>query len=162
MTRYVLGIDPGYERSAFCGLADDQVALFGLVGNDRLLEDLRVGALDCELGGRIHTVAVIERIESYGMAVGREVFETVRWAGRFEEAMAGRGMRVETLPRRAVKLALCADSRAKDANVRQALIDRYGPGKDAAVGTKRAPGPLYGISRDVWSALAIAVAWPAV
>jgi len=59
------------------------------------------------------------------------------------------------LPRRAVKLALCGDSRAKDANIRQALIDRFGG--SAAIGRKTAPGPLYGISRDVWSALAIAV-----
>jgi hypothetical protein len=65
---------------------------------------------------------------------------------------------VVLLPRRAVKLALCGDSRAKDANIRQALIDRFG-GKDAAVGRKAAPGPLYGISRDVWSALAIAVTY---
>jgi hypothetical protein len=62
------------------------------------------------------------------------------------------------LQRRAVKLALCGDSRAKDANIRQALIDRFG-GKDAAIGRKAAPGPLYGISRDVWSALAIAVTY---
>ncbi len=61
------------------------------------------------------------------------------------------------LPRRAVKLALCGDSRAKDANIRQALIDRFGG--SAAVGRKAAPGPLYGISRDVWSALAIAVTY---
>lgn len=45
---------------------------------------------------------------------------------------------------------------AKDANVRQALINRFG-GKDAAIGRKAAPGPLYGISRDMRSALAIAV-----
>ena len=61
------------------------------------------------------------------------------------------------LPRRAVKLALCGDSRAKDANIRQALIDRFGG--SAAVGRKAAPGPLYGITRDVWSALAIAVTY---
>ena len=61
------------------------------------------------------------------------------------------------LPRRAVKLALCGDSRARDANIRQALIDRFGG--SAAVGRKAAPGPLYGISRDVWSALAIAVTY---
>jgi hypothetical protein len=29
----------------------------------------------------------------------------------------------------------------------------------AFVGRKAAPGPLYGISRDVWSALAIAVTY---
>jgi hypothetical protein len=61
------------------------------------------------------------------------------------------------LPRRVVKLALCGDSRAKDANIRQALIDRFGG--SAAVGRKAAPGPLYGIHRDVWSALAIAVTY---
>jgi hypothetical protein len=35
--------------------------------------------------------------------------------------------------------------------------DRFGG--SAAVGRKAAPGPLYGISRDVWSALAIAVTY---
>jgi hypothetical protein len=54
-----------------------------------------------------------------------------------------------------VKLALCGDSRAKDANIRQALIDHFGG--SAAIGRKAAPGPLSGISRDVWSALAIAI-----
>jgi hypothetical protein len=28
-----------------------------------------------------------------------------------------------------------------------------------AIGRKAAPGPLYGISRDVWSALAVAVTY---
>ncbi|HET6477318.1 MAG TPA: hypothetical protein VFH93_14740 [Thermoleophilia bacterium] len=45
----------------------------------------------------------------------------------------------------------------KDANIRQALLDRFGG--PAAVGRKAAPGPLYGIARDVWSALAIAVTY---
>ncbi len=100
-------------------------------------------------------VVVIEKVESYGMAVGAEVFDTVLWAGRFAEA--AHRVPVVMLPRRAVKLALCADSRAKDANIRQALIDRFGG--SAAIGRKAAPGPLYGISRDVWSALAIAVTY---
>ena len=100
-------------------------------------------------------VVVIEKIESYGMAVGAEVFDTVWWAGRFAEAASR--VPVVMLPRPAVKLALCGDSRAKDANIRQALIDRFGGSN--AVGRKAAPGPLYGISRDVWSALAIAVTY---
>jgi hypothetical protein len=51
------------------------------------------------------------------MAVGAEVFDTVLWAGRFAEA--AHRVPVVMLPRRAVKLALCGDSRAKDANIRQ-------------------------------------------
>ena len=105
--------------------------------------------------GGLPDVVVIEKVESYGMAVGAEVFDTVLWAGRFAEA--AHRVPVVMLPRRAVKLALCGDSRAKDANIRQALIDRFGG--SAAIGRKAAPGPLYGISRDVWSALAIAVTY---
>ena len=101
-------------------------------------------------------VVVIEKIESYGMAVGAEVFDTVWWAGRFAEAASR--VPVVMLPRRAVKLALCGDSRAKDANIRQALIDRYG-GKERAIGTKATPGPLHGIAKDVWAALAVGIAW---
>jgi hypothetical protein len=101
-------------------------------------------------------VIVIESIESYGMPVGREVFDTVHWSGRFTEA--AHPTPVVQVPRREVKLALCHDTRAKDANVRQALLDRFG-GKVAAVGNKANPGPLYGISKDVWQALAVGVAY---
>jgi hypothetical protein len=47
--------------------------------------------------------------------------------------------------------------RATDANIRASLIDRYGPGKDSAIGSKRSPGPLYGLKGDEWSALAVAL-----
>jgi hypothetical protein len=120
---------------------------FGITANDVLVTALRTGGLP--------DVVVIEKVESYGMAVGAEVFDTVWWAGRFAEA--AERVPVVMLPRRAVKLALCGDSRAKHANIRQALLDRFGG--SSAIGRKAAPGPLYGISRDVWSALAIAVTY---
>ena len=58
------------------------------------------------------------------MAVGAEVFETVHWSGRFTEALWPTP--VVQLPRRAVKLHLCGSARAKDPNIRQALLDRFG------------------------------------
>ena len=143
----VLAIDPGSARSAWLQFDGTRPGAFGITANDVLVRALRSGGLT--------DVVVIEKIESYGMAVGAEVFDTVPWAGRFAEA--AHRVPVVLLPRRAVKLALCGDSRAKDANIRQALIDRFGG--SAAVGRKAAPGPLYGISRDVWSALAIAVTY---
>jgi hypothetical protein len=146
----ILSIDPGSERSAWVVLAGDRLVNFGIDPNEKLLAALR---------GQIpgHLV-VIERIESYGMPVGLEVFETVRWSGRFEEAAAAP---VVYLSRRAVKLHLCQSPRANDAAIRQALIDRFGGtgGKRAAVGLKASPGPLYGVSRDVWQALAVGVAY---
>jgi hypothetical protein len=77
------------------------------------------------------------------------VFDTVLWIGRFIEAWHG-GYRL--ICRRQVKLHLCESARANDANIRAALIDRFGPGKDKAVGSKGTPGPalwLGGRDRNV-------------
>jgi hypothetical protein len=101
-------------------------------------------------------VLVVEQIESFGMPVGVEVFETVFWAGRFVEVWGGAWERVT---RRAVKLHLCGQARAKDGHIRQALIDRYGPGREAAIGRKASPGPLHGLRADLWAALAVGVTW---
>jgi hypothetical protein len=156
MTR-ILAIDPGTTRSAWVLLAGGRPEAFGIVPNDELLAKLR------KLGGTWNQfgagVVVIERVASYGMAVGVEVFETVYWSGRFAEAADP--VPVERLTRKAVVIQLCGSPKAKDSNVRQALIDRFGgaEGKAAAIGLKRSPGPLYGMSADAWAALAVAVAW---
>jgi Holliday junction resolvasome RuvABC endonuclease subunit len=147
----VLAIDPGSEQSGWLVWArgvEPFIERFGIAPNDKLLESLRRNATGVD-------VVVIEEIESYGMAVGRDVFRTVHWAGRLAEA--AHELQVAQLPRRAVKLAICGNTRAKDANIRAALMDRFGG--EAAKGTKAAPGPLHGISKDVWSALAIAITW---
>jgi hypothetical protein len=96
-------------------------------------------------------IFAIEMVASYGMPVGREVFETVRWIGRFQQAWRDPET-VRFVYRKDVKLHLCGSARAKDANIRQALIDKLGP-----VGTKAVPGPLYGVKSHIWSALAVAV-----
>lgn len=96
----------------------------------------------------------IEMIASYGMPVGREVFETCVWIGRYISRYDR--MRGHTLVyRKDVKMHLCGSMKAKDGNIRQALMDKFG-GKNA-VGTKKKPGPLYGISGDKWAALGVAV-----
>lgn len=149
---WILAIDPGPERSAWLRYKPSlrRPVDFGIEANFDILEELRC---DWHAG-----TLVVEQVESFGMAVGREVFETVFWAGRFVEAWETASRRpFVLLPRRTVKLALCGSPRAKDSNIRQALIDRFGG--SAAIGRKAAPGPLYGIHRDVWSALAIAVTY---
>src|SRR5258707_8466005 len=90
-----------------------------------------------------------------GMAVGQETFTTVWWAGRFHEAWPN-AQRYQ-LPRRPVKLHLCNSMRATDANIRAALIDRFGGSE--AIGLKRSPGPLYGLKGHEFAALAIAITW---
>jgi hypothetical protein len=154
----ILAIDPGTVQSAWvvydpswCRVVD-----FGIEPNSELIDRLRSWHDFARLGEHpFLDFAVVEKIESYGMPVGAEVFATVHWSGRFEEALYPTP--VVLLPRRAVKLHLCGDSRAKDPNIRQALLDRFG-GK-LATGTKKAPGPLYGIHADLWAALAVAVTY---
>jgi hypothetical protein len=87
----------------------------------------------------------VEMIASYGMAVGRKIFDTCLWIGRFIEAWLAHGGAYRLIYRRQVKLHLCESVRANDSNIRAALIDRFGPGKDKAVCRKAAPGPLFGL-----------------
>jgi len=90
------------------------------------------------------------------MPVGREVFDTCVWIGRFYAATLPKER--ATLFRRDEKIFLCGSMKAKDANIRQALIDLWG-GKEKAIGNKKEQGPLYGLHADEWSALAVAVTY---
>lgn len=101
------------------------------------------------------TNLVVEMTASMGMAVGESVFETTYWVGRLCEAPK---MPFERIKRHEVKMYLCNSTRAKDANIRQRLIDLWG-GKEKAIGRKKTPGPLYGVKADCWQALALAVTW---
>ena len=141
----IIAIDPGDVQSAFV-VMDGK---FNIV--DKGLEDNYTMKAYLEQEGAPYDKLIIEGVASYGMPVGRTVFETCIWIGRFIEAWGGD---FELMYRKDVKMTLCGSMRAKDSNVRQALIDRFG-----AVGTKKKPGKLYGVSKDIWSALAVAVCY---
>lgn len=140
-------IDPGPEHSAWVTYDGVRPTYFGKIVNSVVLGRLRVLTGDSPL--------VIEQVACMGMAVGAEVFETVFWSGQFVEAWGGEWHR---LKRHEVKMHLCGNVRAKDANIRAALIDKFG-GKERAIGKKKSPGPLYGLAGDCWQALALAVTW---
>lgn len=143
----LLAIDPGPMRSAAVWFKDGAVAQAGIFANEELIDRMK------HAGGRTVFIdhLAVEMIASYGMPVGKEVFETVLWIGRFVERFGGPHTLVY---RKDVKMHLCGSMKAKDGNIRQALIDRLGP-----VGTKKDPGPCYGISKDMWSALAVGLTW---
>jgi hypothetical protein len=147
----IIAIDPGPERSALVYLQDGRPTFTLLDRNEAVRDALLMDTGTFYAFDEMATV-VIEQVESFGMPVGREVFETVFWAGRFAECWGGPWAR---LPRRAVKMHHCRSNRANDAAIRQALLDRFGPGREKAIGIKKAPGPLYSIKQDLWSALAL-------
>lgn len=144
MTR-ILAIDPGTIASGWC-VWDGCIVAHGVHDNADVRRMVKTNPHNASL-------LALEMVASYGMAVGAEVFRTVWWTGRFAEAWCDWGRRdaIEVF-RKDVKLHHCQHPRAKDANVRQALIDRLGP-----KGTKRQPGPTYGVSSHVWPALAVAL-----
>jgi hypothetical protein len=157
MSSPILALDPGTHRTAYV-LWSDRILGHGIEQNENLVAML---AGDCRgrlvsplltSGSTQRPLLVVEMIEGRGMPVGHEVFETCRWIGRFVQAwLPGEHTYIF---RRHVKLHLCGSVRAKDSNIRQALLDAVGP-----QGTKKDPGPTYGIRADEWAALGVAVTY---
>ncbi|MFY2643729.1 hypothetical protein ACOTDF_19390 [Achromobacter insuavis] len=149
-----LAIDPGPEESGWCVMLEDTVVHSGVMPNSELLEYVQRNHI------RINpTRLAIEMIASYGMPVGREVFETCLWIGRFVQAWHDPEA-VRLVYRKDVKMHLCGTTKAKDGNVRQAIIDLYpasGGGATPQIGTKAKPGPLYGVSSHAWPAIGVAL-----
>ena len=151
----ILAIDPGNTQTGYAVLEmpefrlikfgkADNTALLALVANADVLYDVDAVA--------------IEMVASFGMPVGCEVFETCVWIGRFHQAADHQN--THYVYRKEEKEILCGSLRAKDANIRQALIDRYARhdlknGK----GTKANPDVFYGVSKDVWAAIAVGVTY---
>lgn len=142
----ITAIDPGTEKSAVLTLSHGCACNPEIMDNSKVLEAARNGAFINGSG-----LVAIEMIACYGMPVGREVFETCLLIGRLLEALERDKIPTRLVYRRDVKIHLCGSMKAKDANIRQALIDKYG-----APGTKRNPGPTFGVTSHLWSALAIA------
>jgi len=153
----VFAIDPGPGKSAFVVYDSEQHEIIdkGILGNQLIRGELFSNTDE----------VVIEMIASYGMPVGKEVFETCVWIGRFMECALEGSESVSRITRNEVKNEICHSSKAKDSNIRQALIDMFpktgldGKNNPSGIGTKKHQGPLYGVSADMWAALAVAIAW---
>jgi len=148
----LLCIDPGPERSGVVEMNNMHViSAHAESENHCVLDKISAGGF-----GQL----LVEMIACYGMPVGRETFETCVWIGRFVQQSGV--VSPKYIYRRDVKLHLCNSAKAKDANIRQAILDRYaatGGGKTPQVGTKKDPGPLYGVKSHSWSALALGIYW---
>jgi hypothetical protein len=147
----ILAIDPGTTQSGWCifvaAQIDSRILECGIWDNQNLVE-----AMEAKMGREAVEKMAIEVFEARGMPIGKDSIETILWTGQFIrewEALGGEVMRVH---RSRVKILLCGTVRAKDPNIRQALIDKLGP-----QGTKKNPGPTYGVKSHIWAALAVAV-----
>jgi hypothetical protein len=149
----LLSVDPGPQFSAYSILdthkSPPKIFQFQKIENNSLLSLLKQrAALGTER-------LVVEQIKNFGMAMGDSTINTVLWSGRFVQIYEND---FDLIPRKTICSIICQNPRAKDTNIRQAIIDRFG-GKEKAIGNKKNPGPLHGVSGDVWSAIAIGIAY---
>jgi len=187
MWRYI-AIDPGNTQSGVVytnePLPGSQHVVTGEnMPNDALREFLQSARLSA-IRHELQDYLCVEYMVPRGMPTAAEEMDTMYELGRMVSAYYGTDSdeRVIKIPRHRVKSEICASPRAKDSNIRQALIDMYG-GQDVAIGGKKCPkckgkrtvgkkqtpctectdgwrlppGPLHGITKHAWQALGVLV-----
>lgn len=156
----ILAIDPGNVESGYALVEHDGEEIRRVLEAGKIENPAVTDMLDRKLYANCIDVA-IEMVQGMGQTVGQEVFDTCVWIGRFLEIALFAGVGImdrQKVYRKEEKLYLCGQLSAKDKNIRQALIDRYG-----VVGTKKNPGFFYvngtKFAKDMWQAMAVAVTY---
>lgn len=147
----VIGIDPGNKESAYCIIEGSKILQAETILNPLMLEELNVWS---HANKADEIQIAIEMIQSsYGMPVGKEVFNTVFWIGRFFERWMSKKPATKPwmLYRNQIKNHVGVGPRGKDKDIRAAMIKRFGE-----PGSKKEKGQTYGLAGDMWSALAVA------
>jgi hypothetical protein len=151
----VFAIDPGNQQSAYC-IVDSETLKpleFAKVPNNELYKLIRERKFDES------DRAAIEMIASYGQRVGKEVFDTCVWVGRYYETL---GRKLLTPPkliyRMEEKMHICHAADANDSSIRRALIERFATHDlRGGKGTKENRDFFYGFKADCWAAYAVAL-----
>ena len=140
----IFAIDPGPIISGYVeyGCVEQKPITSGLMPNPKLRKLLKKNKCPA---------MVYEKLQGMGMMPSKATFTTCEEVGRMIECFKGE---VIPLTRHEVKLLICGTMRAKDANIRAAIIDMYG-GKEVGIGNKKSQGPLYGVKAHAWQALAL-------
>lgn len=148
----IFALDPGNDRSGYVlfDLGENRLILSGDEPNTlvRAILALYSGVPDVHL--------VVEKPALIGQQIWHQILDTCIWLGQAVE-LFGCPERTHYMTRGQVKKALLGRSNVPkaDTQIIQVLLERFPGGK----GTKKAPGPLYGIKGDAWQALALAVAY---
>ena len=143
----LIAVDPG---PADCGVAIFRDGIYS--SSSICTSDSMVAAWSYPTD--VQCTYVIEMIGHYGkgMPVGAEVFHTCVWIGRFLQAWGPN--RCHLVLRASIKARLCGTVAARDANVRQVIIDRLG-----GPAARKKGGILHGVKADAWQAIAVGLAW---
>ena len=158
----ILGIDPGSMESAYCVLEHKTMKVEdkGRIANVEMMQGF-MGDSETFFNN-YYDVVVIEFPVPRGQLASKDLFETIFWIGRFSQACDTEMLRMD---RKDVKINMCETMKAKDSNIRAACISRFEhlvvgrKGKCPVIGAGGCEGPLYGVVKDIWSALAICLTY---
>lgn len=151
----VVGIDPGPEKCGFVAWETREHPLWKLVTADAVSVAELFGAIAAEQPGAV----VCEDLTAQGSVLGRHTIETAKVCGELRYFCRERNYPLHFVTRIAVKKHLLGRASGNDAQVREALAERFGPGRQKAWGTKKSPGPLYGLKGHSVQALAVLLTW---
>ena len=142
----ILGIDPGTTQTGYVvfNTETDDIISFGKIDNEDMLKIVTKNPDKAD-------VMAIEIISSYGQRVGQSTFLTCYFIGMCMNAFKGPQYNIKRVDE---KKYICGTGAAKDAGIRQELIDRFEP--DLIPG-KRPCGKLKGFKADIYSGLAVAI-----
>lgn len=161
--RILLGIDPGPTAS---GLVVYE--LYGTGRPGRVLRSYKQATME-QVRMELGTLAAAKLWHDTQVEVvlectqagppSTQVVKTTEVVGRIMEGCDGRLLTWHAYYRREVLQALnCARKGNKDSLVRLACIELHGGDRAAAIGTKKNPGPLYGVASHAWQALGVVCA----
>ena len=106
---------------------------------------------------------VLEMVASYGMAVGKSVFDTCVAVGRY--SMIKPHVPYSLVYRMQVKMHLVGKTAVKDAQITQLLVNRFLTNEeidrwgDYGKGTLKDKGMFHGFNNDIYQAYAVGVTW---
>ena len=151
----ILAVDPSNkEHTAYVFINEEtyEPVKFGMCGAEEMLQ-----LLDNYFNIIDHVA--IEMVASYGLPVGRDVFETCIFIGRMLEHI--RDGNYTYIYRKDVKLNLCGRMQGvNDSTVKQALINRFAKFDfRSGKGTKKNKDFFYGFKGDIWQAYAVGVTY---
>jgi len=163
----ILGIDPGPEDSA--AVVYDTATKIILWKSDTVtgkhLNTQLLGFFMAWQNRFTFTQIVIESMDCRGVPLNHWVRETLIWIGRFKEKLLGWGYTEEQitllLPTK-IRSTLCGTSKCTLKDEKEVIIDHLDPMRrfgQHGKGTKKAPGPFYGFTKDLWQAMAVVVAY---
>ena len=154
----IIAIDPGSARSACVAVEYGHIKRAFIRDNQDVADFIiQHDATDAAV--------LIEHPVPRGQLSSSHLFETIRWIGDIVATVRLRNEWQCPYPppyfidRMSVKMSICGRATASDAAIRAALIDLYTTPDQPAVGTKKKPGPLYGLKADLWQAFALAQTW---